>query len=394
MPDARTLKGLMGDRYVEGVVRELLGPLLELEKGSATGWRLVGWDAEQGVTLTLGKDGVYLLIELEARDDTRDCYARTARFNICVRRQFESGRDLTPEHHKVMAQVARVIEARERMLPDVERLQPTRRAEVREVKVDRVLVEEGAGHYYINPYSGCMIGCEFCYVADRADFSRSLEGLPQMPWGRYVDVKINAADVLRQEVKGRKPGIVRLSPILTDPYQPLERRYRITRSCLEVLLEAGFTPGILTRAGRVVDDLDLLSKFPVASVGLSIPTDDDAMRLAFEPGGDPIEARLQALEACHRAGLVTFAVIQPMLPMNVERLVERVAPFVKAVRIDRMYEMKRVLPLYEAAGCLEAAEDGFFERTGRQLREAFLARGIVIDDLDDLGGALKIAPDA
>lgn len=372
------------------VVQALLGPLLKLENRSATGWRLVGWDGEQGIQFTLGKDGAYLLVELEARNDERDCHARTERFNICVRRQFEAGGDLTPEHRKVVEQVVSIVRQREDRLPVVERLTATRRSEVREIEVEKVLIEEGAGHYYINPYAGCMIGCDFCYVAERADFSRALVGLPRMPWGRYVDVKVNAVEVLRREVREKPPGIVRLSPILTDPYQPLERHYRVTRGCLEVLLEAGFTPVILTRAARVLDDLELLSRFPIASVGLSIPTDDDAMRKIFEPGADPVEERFQALEACHRAGLVTFGVVQPMLPMNVERMVERMAPLIRAVRIDRMYEMLRMLPVYREAGLLHAAEDVFFEETGRQLREGFASHGVVLDDLDDLGAALGL----
>lgn len=380
----------MSSQDMEQVLRDLLGPLLHLQNPSSTGWRLVGWDGEQGIQLTLGKDGVYLLIELEARNEQRDCHARTERFNICVRRQFEGARELTPEHLRVIDQFVRVIREREGGLPDVERLNATRRAEVREIEVDRVLVEEGAGHYYINPYSGCMIGCDFCYVSERADFSRRLVGLPRMEWGRYVDVKVNAAEVLRREVKGKKPGIVRLSPILTDPYQPLERQYRVTRQCLEVLLDAGFTPVILTRAARVMEDLELLSRFPVASVGLSIPTDDDAMRKLFEAGADPVEERFEALEACHRAGLVTFGVVQPMLPMNVDNVVARMAPFVKAVRVDRMHEMPRMRPIYESEGLLWAAEDAFFERTERALKAGFASRGIIIDDLDDLSGSLGL----
>lgn len=380
----------MSSNDMEQVLQDLLGPLFQIRSPSSSGWRLVGWDGEQGIQLTLGKEGKFLLVELEARNEARDCHVRTEHFNICVRRQFEGARSLTPEHLRVVDQFVRVIRKRETELPDVERMTPTRRAEVREIEVDRVLIEEGAGHYYINPYSGCMIGCDFCYVSERADFSRRLVGLPQMDWGRYVDVKVNAAEVLRREVKKVPPGIVRLSPILTDPYQPLERQYRITRSCLEVLLEAGFTPVILTRAARVMEDLDLLTQFPVASVGLSIPTDDDAMRRLFESGADPVEERLEALEACHRAGLVTFGVVQPMLPMNVDNVVRRMAPFVKAVRIDRMHEMERMRPIYEANDLLYATEDAFFERTGKALREGFAAHGVVVDDLDDLSASLGL----
>lgn len=378
-------------RSIDDVARTLLAPLLSLQKPSATGWRLQGWDCEQGIQFTLSQgDGVVLLVELEERNDERECYSQTERFNICVRRQFQERAPLNAEQRAVMAQVTRVIGEREKLLPDVDRLTTSRRNDVREIEVDRLLIPEGAGHYYINPYVGCMIGCDFCYVAHRADFSRKLEGLPQLPWGRYVDVKINARQVLEEEVKRYPPGIVRMSPILTDPYQGLERHYRITRQILEVLLPAGFTPVILTRAARVVDDLELLSQFDKAAVGFSIPTDDDAMRKIFEPGGDPIEERLDALRRCHEAGLLTYGIIQPVLPMNVDNLVERMAPHVMAVRVDRMYEMPRVMHLYEKAGRLDAAEDAFFEKTIGELRNKFKARGVNIDDLDDLAAALGL----
>jgi DNA repair photolyase len=257
---------------------------------------------------------------------------------------------------------------------------------VREIVVERMLVAQAPGHYYLNAYAGCLIGCEFCYVAGRAELSRRLEGRAELPWGRYVDVKINAAEVLRREVLSLPPGFVRMSPILTDPYQPLEKTYRITRQCLEVLLGTGFVPAVLTRAGRVREDAALLARFPRAAVGLSVPTDDDGIRQVFEPGGDPIEERFEALLACQRAGVTTVAVVQPMLPMDPERLAERLASCARAVRIDRMYDGERVRHLYARAGRLDAMEDGFFERTHARLREALAARGVAVDPLDDLGG--------
>src|SRR6185369_2391155 len=163
---------------------------------------------------------------------------------------------------------------RERSLPHTERSTPERDTMVRTIAVDRVLMREARDQYYINPYVGCMIACPFCYVIDRADFSRRLQGLPELPWGQHLDVKINAAEVLRREVPGQR-GTVRMSPILTDPYQPAERRYRITRQCLEVLLDSELAPVVLTRAPRILDDLPLLQRFRRLLVGFSIPTDMD-----------------------------------------------------------------------------------------------------------------------
>ncbi|MFC1654719.1 radical SAM protein [Myxococcota bacterium] len=375
-------------RYIDEVARDLFAPLLLSPPGP--GWKLVGWDAEQGLCLTFQRDATVILVEFEDRDEQRDCYARTGRFNVCARRQFETGAPLTKEDRQLVDSVVAVVREREDRLPDVDRPSTGRRRAVREIRVDRVLIPEGRNHYYINPYVGCMIGCPFCYVIERADLSRRLEGLPQLPWGRYLDVKVNAAEVLRREVGSHPPGIVRFSPILTDPYQAIERKYRITRQCLEVLLEAGFSVMVLTRAARIVEDLDLLRSFPRAVVGFSVPTDDDAFRRIFEPGADPVEERIRALQTFHAAGVPTVAVVQPILPMDPQRLVSLLAPIVRAVRIDRMYSMHLVRQLYEEHDLQHAATDAFFEKHEQELREGFTAAGVVVDEMDELHSLMEL----
>ncbi len=373
-------------RALEGLVRSLLGPLLSLENPSRTGWRLLGWDADAGISLMLGKGPRVLQIDLEKRDEGRPCFARAGPFNVLVRAS-RGGDALSAEDRAVIAQLVALLSERSTPWPaDADRPAPSERAEVREVTVERVLVQESPGHYYVNPYTGCMLGCAYCYVAPRADLSRALQALPERPWGRYVDVKVNAPEILRAELARHEPGVVRLSPIVTDPYQPVERRYRITRRCLEALADARFTPVVLTRAARVTDDLALLARIPGAAVGLSIPTDDDAVRRAFEPGADTIGHRLAALAACRAAGLVTFAVVQPMLPMDPDALVAALSPLVQFVRIDRMHEMGRARPLYARAGRLDAAQDAWFEGTRARLSAGFAARGVRVDERDDLGG--------
>lgn len=362
--------------------RLLLAPLLT-DQGHA-GWRLVSWDAEQGITVVLGRGADLLVVDFDRRDDTRDCFVRTRWFNVSGRPQFERARSLTLDERQVVRSLAQMVSQAEACLPDADRPPASSRQAVREVRVDRMLVEEGRGHYYLNPYVGCTIGCPFCFVADRADLSRHLEGLPRVPWGQWVDVKVNAAEVLAKEV-GRLPrGIVRMSPIVTDPYQPVERKHRITRACLEVLQAADFPVMVLTRAARIVEDAPLLARFRQAVVGLSIPTDDDAMRRRFEPGADPIDRRIEALRACHAAGLKTVAFVQPMLPMDPERLAALLAPHVHAVRVDRMHAMGQAGALYQAPDLQAFATDGYFAQTEARLRQAFAARGVPVEEIDDL----------
>jgi DNA repair photolyase len=374
-------------RAADEAVRALLGPLLAARPGPSQ-WRLLSWDTDQGVTLTLEKGERRVLVELSARDEARPSLTRTARFNLVARRLSEGEVDLGADERRAVEQLAGLLRAREGLLPVLPRPEASPRAAVREVEVDRVLVDEGAGRYYVNPYVGCVIGCAFCWAAEGADLSRSLEGLPTAPWGRWVDVKVNASAVLRRELAQHAPGTVRLSPVVTDPYQPLERKYRVTRGCLEAMADAGFTPVVLTREARVLEDLDVLRRCPGAAVGLSIPTDDDAVRAAFEPGASPIAARLDALRRLHAAGVRTFAVVQPALPMDAARLVAEVAPFVRAVRVDRMHAVERARPLYERAGRRDAMTDGFADALVRELTAGFAARGVRVDALDDLAAAL------
>jgi DNA repair photolyase len=368
-------------RDLDGIIGALLEPFL----GGATvapGWKLISWDAEQGICMTFERDGRCILLELEERNERLDCYARTARFNVCARRQFEDIQ-LSDDDRELVDAVIGVVHDRESLLPSAPRPDPGRKPEVREILVDRLLMSEGRNSYYINPYVGCMIACPFCYVIDRADFSRRLEGLPRLPWGHSVDVKINAAAVLRRETQQIKHGVVRLSPILTDPYQSVERRYRITRSCLEVLVETDLAPVVLTRAPRIIEDLELFRRFRRALVGFSIPTDADQYRQIFEPRADPIDERIEALRAFHAAGVRTFAVIQPVLPMNVDRLVERVAPFVHVIRLDRMYFGDRVHHLYEQNGLQQFATEAYADETIERLTRAFRARGVQVDSLNE-----------
>lgn len=375
-------------RQLDAVGRFLFEPLIR-PKQPHRGWKLLSWDVEQGLQLIAQRGEHLLLVEFEERDDEAPSYAQTARFNVHARRHFESQEPLDPADRRLVDAIVRLVSHRESGLPSFERPTTTRKTVVREIEVDEVLKSEGAGHYYINPYAGCMIGCEFCYVERRADFSRSLEGLPQLPWGRYVDVKVNAPEVLRAEVQGAAPGIVRMSPIVTDPYQSIEKRYRVTRGCLEVLAEANFVPVVLTRATRVLEDLDLLRSFDQAIVGFSIPSDDDRYRQLFEPGGDPIDDRIEALERFAAAGVRTLAVVQPLLPLDPERLVDRLAPHVSAVRVDRMHHVGRYRHLYERAGIPEAASEEFYAPLAERLLTLFRERGVRVDEMDNLAALLE-----
>jgi DNA repair photolyase len=155
------------------------------------------------------------------------------------------------------------------------------------------------------------------------------------PWGSFVDVKINAPEVLRRQLKRIKRGNIIISSV-TDPYQPAEAKYKITRKCLEALAPCQLPVSILTKSPLVLRDIDIISRFKDIEVGLTITTDDDKMRRIFEPEAPPVPARIDALKKLHKAGISTYVFIGPLLPMNPESLAGQISPFVNRILIDRM----------------------------------------------------------
>jgi len=174
----------------------------------------------------------------------------------------------------------------------------------------------------LNPYRGCAFGCSYCYARKfvHDDLAR------RTTWGRWVDVKRNAVDALLRESAKCHDATIFVGSA-TDPYQPLERTHRITRALLEVLLLAHpKSVHIQTRSPHVVDDIDLLRRFgDLLTVGISIPTDSDVVRKAFEPRAPSIARRLAAADALRSAGIRTTASIAPLLPCTPRRLARMLA---------------------------------------------------------------------
>jgi DNA repair photolyase len=369
VPIARTAETLTGR------VAELVAPL----RSAPGGWALAELETEQGVRLLFRRaDGAALNVELEAADAGRPCYATTRRFNVYF--ALRDRRDLAEDERRLVDHVVAVIRQREGALPVFGEAPAGKRVLVREIEKDHVLVaEETPRAYYLNPYVGCMLGCRYCYAIHRADFSRSLEGAPPAEWGRWVDVKTNAPEVLARELREAEPGTVRMSPIVTDPYQPIERRYRITRRCLEVMAPTQFTPVVLSRASLVLEDAALLARCHHAIVGMSVPTDDDRVRAEIEPGTESIEARIATLRALREAGLTTFAILQPMLPLDPARTVELIAPWAQAVRIGPLFEKHRIADSFARLGRTDALDERWERDTFEDLRARFEARGVPVN---------------
>ena len=162
--------------------------------------------------------------------------------------------------------------------------------------------------YCINPYVGCLHGCVYCY----ARFMRRFTGHKE-PWGKFLDIKENAVLVLEKELKKAKKGLVLLSSV-TDPYQPIEKKYELTREILKILLKYQFPVSILTKSSRVLRDVDLLKKFHNIEVGITITTTIDSISKIFEPYSSIASERISTLQALNDSGIHTYAFIGPILP--------------------------------------------------------------------------------
>lgn len=167
----------------------------------------------------------------------------------------------------------------------------------------------------INPYRGCQHRCVFCY-ARRTHWFLDQDGVRD--WGTRIFVKVNAPDVLRGELA--HPSWTREEVHIgtaTDPYQPAEGAYRLTRRILEVLRDFRTPASIVTRSTMVVRDLDILRQLadgPGAAVCLSIATMDAALAREIEPEVPPPQARLDALRALAKAGVPAGVLLAPVLP--------------------------------------------------------------------------------
>jgi len=200
---------------------------------------------------------------------------------------------------------------------------------IKEIQAKNILSKSKVYDWTINPYVGCQHGCIYCYARFMKRFSGHKEN-----WGEFVDVKINAPELLVQEIKKKKKGRVWVSGVC-DPYQPVEKKYELTKRCLEILQRNNWPVTIQTKSPLVLRDLELLKKFQEIEVGFTITTGDEEIRKIFEPRTASINERIEALEKLHQDGIKTFVMIAPLLP-KAESLIPKLKGKVDYVIIDKM----------------------------------------------------------
>jgi DNA repair photolyase len=167
----------------------------------------------------------------------------------------------------------------------------------------------------VNPYRGCEHGCVYCYARPSHEYLGFSAGTD---FESRIMVKIDAPKLLEAELSSRKwrPQVIAISGV-TDPYQPVERRLKITRGCLEVLARFRNPVGIITKNRLVARDADVLAQlaqFSCAAVNISVTSLDEKLQRVLEPRTSPPQARLETMSKLRDAGVPVGVMVAPIIP--------------------------------------------------------------------------------
>ena len=247
---------------------------------------------------------------------------------------------------------------------------------VKEVRAKSILNKSKIFDYCLNPYTGCQINCRYCYARL---FIKRFSGHKEA-WGKFVDVKVNAPELLKKQLITAKRGRVWVSSV-SDPYQPLEGKYRLTRQCLKELAQKQFPVFIQTKSELALRDLDVFQDFEEIEVGFTITTDEEVMAKLFESNASTVKKRLKALEIIHAKGIKTYAFIGPILPGSPEKLAKSLEGKVDNVLIDKMNYISSIKRFYIQHNLKEAATYKFFREYKKALTDELKKRNMNFEEL-------------
>ena len=201
---------------------------------------------------------------------------------------------------------------------------------VKEINVKSILTKTNVpiGDYAVNPYVGCAHGCKYCYASFMKRFTNHKE-----PWGDFVDVKYWEPIKNPKKYKDK----ILMFGTVTDPYQPLESKYKRTRTLLEELKDSGIKLTISTRSDLILRDLDLIKTFKDARVSFSINTLDENFKKDMDKGAS-IERRLSAMKELYKNGIYTSCFISPIFPgiTDVEKIINKAKKFCNFVWLENL----------------------------------------------------------
>lgn len=364
------------EHSLDDLARALVAPLRPGDRlDESTDHRLVAIKTDLAIHYDIRDADACATLEVVPRDGTRAERVTTRYFAI-------GHRGGTLDDRRALA-LCRVLAARITANEDAA-LATMRGAtavdnRIRSVRTGAALIAANPlTHYSLSPYRGCTIGCTFCYAQSRLQPMRALLGLPQAPWGSWVDAHVDMPDVLATQLATLEARPIKLCPIVADPYQAIERKLRITRRCIEAIVASAtvWPLLVLTRAHEVTDDLALIASLPRAWVGVSLPTIDDDVRRHFEPRAASVAQRLEILRRFADAGVRTFAVVQPMLPGDLDGLADALVAASAGVALGTLEGEEQSGPLFDAPPYATARDPLWQRDRAARLRDAIAQRGI------------------
>lgn len=253
---------------------------------------------------------------------------------------------------------------------------------VREVICKTILNKGGERDYSLNCYTGCSHGCIYCYARFMERFHPHDE-----PWGYFVDVKINALSVLSKDIRRSPPGSVFVSSAC-DGWQPLEKKYELTRDCCKELLTAGFRLIVLTKSSLILRDMDIFhGKHVLLGVTVTIP--DEQQSRKWEPHAASVAERINVLREAKSAKLRTSIMFGPILPgiSDSIEVLHSLFELARKARVDyvwtdclncrpRVWESLQRFLVKNSPALLEKYRDILFDTEKRSRYRAELSRRI------------------
>lgn len=193
--------------------------------------------------------------------------------------------------------------------------------------------------YSLNPYVGCQHNCAYCYAPNVLRIDRK-------EWLENIGVKLNIPTVLSKELKKKKNGTIGISTV-TDPYQPIEKKYKLTRFCLEQIKKYDFPIQIQTKSSIVKRDIDIISEVSNVELMVSIATLNNEERRILEPHSSSIKERIEILSIFSEIGIKTSVFFGPIYPtIQEDDLIKTLETFidynVREIMLDKLHLKKGI----------------------------------------------------
>lgn len=205
---------------------------------------------------------------------------------------------------------------------------------VRQISCKTILNKSELADFTLNCYVGCSHRCLYCY----ARYMKKFKNRPE-EWGYFLDVKINAPEILSKQIKKIKPPKEVFMSSVCDGWQPLEAKYKLSRTCLKILLESGLEVSILTKSSLILRDLDILQAYKTPSLGMTITTLNKNLQKVLEPYSSESYERVNTLKKVREKGIKSWVFLGPLIPefTDTQANLEVIFSALNDLNLDQIY---------------------------------------------------------